>query len=155
MAGASSEKETDVPDPVARYSQSSLQDEPVEEEEEIAAAQLRKDDDDEIRPVDDGAESGEDGEKRRRPQLNLVKSYATGTSAVSAASEREKLEQKPWYKQPNPLRWGKIPPVPGERKEPPEYKAGFFNLLFFQWMAPLMQVSKLTMSLKSPFQAVK
>ncbi|KAK3944182.1 P-loop containing nucleoside triphosphate hydrolase protein [Diplogelasinospora grovesii] len=139
MAGASSEKETDVPDPVARYSQSSLQDELVEEEEKIAAAQLRKDNDDEIRPVDDGAESGEDGEKRRRPQLNLVKSYATGTSAVSAASEREKPEQKPWYKQPNPLRWGKIPPVPEERKVSPEYKAGFFNLLFFQWMGPLMQ----------------
>ncbi|KAK0636181.1 P-loop containing nucleoside triphosphate hydrolase protein [Bombardia bombarda] len=48
-------------------------------------------------------------------------------------------ESKPWYKQPNPLRWGKIPPVPKENAVCPEYKASFFSILFFGWMGPLMQ----------------
>ena len=130
-----------VPDPIARtYSQGSSE-EPIEDEKRIAEAQLRRNDDgdsDEIERA--GADGGEDPEKRA--ELGRMKSYATGTSAASTTpTTHANYKQKPWYKQPNPLRWGKIPPVPQERKVCPEHKAGFFSLLFFQWMAPLMTVS--------------
>ncbi|KAI0192755.1 P-loop containing nucleoside triphosphate hydrolase protein [Xylaria flabelliformis] len=46
--------------------------------------------------------------------------------------------QKPWYKTPNPLRWGGIPPIPKEPVESPEYKAGFLSQLTFGWLTPLM-----------------
>lgn len=77
---------------------------------------------------------GEDVE--RRNELNRMKS--TATSVTSAAATTRLPEQKPWYKQPNPLRWGKIAPVPYEKEVCPEYHAGFFNSLVFQWIAPLM-----------------
>ncbi|TWU73782.1 hypothetical protein ED733_003923 [Metarhizium rileyi] len=47
-------------------------------------------------------------------------------------------DAKPWYKQANPLRWGRTAPVPRERSVSPEYNAGFFSKLTFQWMTPLM-----------------
>ena len=42
----------------------------------------------------------------------------------------------------NPLRWGGIPKVPDERLVSREYQAGFFSKLTFQWMTPLMSVSR-------------
>nr|AKC92817.1 ATP-binding cassette transporter YOR1 [Chaetomium globosum] len=72
-----------------------------------------------------------------RGDLNRLRTTATATS-VATTSATKLPEQKPWYKQPNPLRWGKIPPVPKERVECPEHKAGFFSSLVFQWIAPLM-----------------
>lgn len=76
-------------------------------------------------------------------QLLRTKSSATDASATSAAASGPGLRQepKPWYKKLNPLRWGGIPPVPAERTVSREYKAGFFSVLTFQWMAPLMNVS--------------
>jgi hypothetical protein len=79
---------------------------------------------------------GEDGDER--DELNRMKSYATATSVTSATATNRLPVQKPWYKQPNPLRWGKIPAVPKERTVSPEHKAGFFSSLVFQWIAPLM-----------------
>ena len=67
---------------------------------------------------------------------------ATNTSVTTAATIHPHAEQKPWYKQPNPLRWGKIEPIPETRKPSPEHTAGFFNHLFFSWMGPLMSVSE-------------
>jgi ATP-binding cassette subfamily C (CFTR/MRP) protein 1 len=88
--------------------------------------------------ADEPIEDGEDANPRRR-DLDRVRTAATATSLTSTAAPTTRLpEQKPWYKQPNPLRWGKIPPVPKERQVCPEYKAGFLSKLFFQWMAPLM-----------------
>jgi len=149
MAGSIRERSDgdDVPDPIARtYSRASrsFQPEPTEEEEELAAAQLREAG---IRrnsieslagqPKDDDQDDAE-----KRVELNRLRSYATGTSAVSATTVNtaQNLESKPWYKQPNPMRWGKIPPVPTERDVCPEYKASFLSQLFFGWMQPLMQV---------------
>ncbi|KIN03816.1 hypothetical protein OIDMADRAFT_193722 [Oidiodendron maius Zn] len=48
-------------------------------------------------------------------------------------------KQKPWYKNPNPLRWGKIPPVPEVRTMSREYNAPFLSLVYFQWIAPIMK----------------
>ena len=135
------------PDPLAQsgFSQTS-RGEPVEEEKETADAQLsRRDssDGDDIERIVTGTDVGE-GVKRN--ELNRMKSYATATSATSAAPPTLPV-QKPWYKQPNPLRWGKVPEIPEERKVSPEYKAGFFGKLAFSWMGPLM-----TTGYKRPLQ---
>ncbi|GAB1315033.1 ATP-binding cassette transporter yor1 [Madurella fahalii] len=89
-----------------------------------------------IDAADRAVEGGEDGDGRNR--LNRMRSSATATSVASATTTDKLPEPRPWYKQPNPLRWGKIPPVPREREVCPEYKAGFFSAMIFQWIAPLM-----------------
>ncbi|KAL1836913.1 hypothetical protein VTJ49DRAFT_4504 [Mycothermus thermophilus] len=74
-----------------------------------------------------------------RPDLNRLRTAATATSFASTEAATSRLpEDKPWYKQPNPLRWGKTPPVPKEKEVSPEYTANFLSKLFFQWIAPLM-----------------
>lgn len=86
-------------------------------------------------------ESSDIDEKKGRPELRLTRSRATGTSVATTTANRQP-ESKPWYKTPNPLRWGGIPPVPAERAVSREYQAGFFSQMTFQWMAPLMNVSE-------------
>lgn len=78
----------------------------------------------------------------KRAELNRMRTNATNTSVTTAATIHPHAEQKPWYKQPNPLRWGKIEPIPETRRPSPEHNAGFFNHLFFSWMGPLMSVSE-------------
>jgi ATP-binding cassette subfamily C (CFTR/MRP) protein 1 len=54
-----------------------------------------------------------------------------------------KEERKTWQrviKIPFRRRRKQKTPVPTERQPSPEHKAGFFSLLTFQWMAPLMQL---------------
>jgi hypothetical protein len=79
------------------------------------------------------------GDLEKRPAVDRTKSYATDASAVS--SHVDAPVQKPWYKNINPLRWGKIPPVPKTRTVSREYNANFFSMIYFQWMAPMMSVS--------------
>lgn len=78
-----------------------------------------------------------------RPAIGeRLTSYATSASGASAiTASHVELKQKPWYKTPNPLKWGTIPAVPTERTVSREVTAGFFSLLTFQWMAPVMSVS--------------
>lgn len=70
---------------------------------------------------------------------------ATESDAVNANIDAKaastRPHAKPWYRTPNPLRWGGIPPVPDERVVSPEYSAGFLSLLTFGWMTPMMIVS--------------
>ena len=89
-----------------------------------------------------GSENGHN-EKENRPGLEHIKSYATTTSVITRTESQadEPTKRKPWYKKYNPLRWGKIPPVPETRKVSREYNAPFLSLVYFQWMAPLMSVS--------------
>ena len=68
---------------------------------------------------------------------------ATDISAITdlstvATKDEEPVKKKPWYRRLNPLRQGKIPPVPNERIVCREYNANFFSLLIFQWIHPLM-----------------
>lgn len=51
--------------------------------------------------------------------------------------------KKKWYRNLNPVRWQKIPPVPEQRSVSHEYGASFLSLVTFQWMAPLMKVGYL------------
>ncbi|RDL41304.1 p-loop containing nucleoside triphosphate hydrolase [Venustampulla echinocandica] len=81
-------------------------------------------------------------EKASEHAIQPTKSYATNTSGVTRTDSHvdRPVEPKPWYKQLNPLRWGGIPPVPQQRTMSREYTAGFFSLVYFQWVAPLMVV---------------
>lgn len=83
----------------------------------------------------------------RGPELQgvtLAASAATtitpATTATFATAPPGPPEKKPWHKKLNPLRWGSLPPVPAERMPSRECEAGFFSLLTFQWMSPLMSV---------------
>lgn len=106
----------------------------IEEEKRRGKENEDADDDDDD---DDGIETAVSANR-----LKATKSVATDASvATGAPSTVQPLPSKPWYKQPNPLRWGKIPPVPEERIISREYKASFFSKLTFQWMTPLMTVS--------------
>lgn len=95
---------------------------------------------DEILSHDDDGPSSSDEKPHRSspPDLKHTKSHATDVSVTPSTTASQRPVKKPWYKTPNPLRWGAIPPVPEERLESREYKAGFFSLVAFQWMAPLM-----------------
>lgn len=103
---------------------------------------------------DNGAKAEDEGEIRRHQQepiqtrqdheeMKRTQSQATDFSTLTRTTSRASVPQKSkkWYKQPNPLRWGSIPPVPKEREVSREYHAGWFSRLTFQWMAPLMNVS--------------
>lgn len=92
--------------------------------------------------ADEKDEDSDNDEKKVRHELKSTKSYATDASVATTTATRRQPESKPWYKTPNPLKWGGIPPVPDEKIVSREYKAGFFSLLTFQWMAPLMSVSE-------------
>jgi ATP-binding cassette subfamily C (CFTR/MRP) protein 1 len=67
----------------------------------------------------------------------------TGTSGFTDISEdsdaKSSLRRRKWYKT-NPLKWGPKPPIPKTREVCPEYTAGIFSRLTWQWMQPLMQV---------------
>nr|CAC28731.2 related to ATP-binding cassette transporter protein YOR1 [Neurospora crassa] len=123
---------------------------PDEKEKEISlpnpvADQRHRDDE-----IEEAHRSDEDVEKiaigssvveendEKRAELNRMRTNATNTSVTTAATIHPHVKPKPWYKQPNPLRWGKIAPIPETRRPSPEYNAGFFRSLFFSWMGPLM-----------------
>src|SRR4051812_48347954 len=74
--------------------------------------------------------------------LSRIESTATELTQTSTAIpvKTTEAEQLPWYHKINPLKRGPVPPVPEERAVCPEYNAGFFSLLTFQWMQPLMSV---------------
>lgn len=122
-------KDASAPTPLTRTPSQSSRDTPLPDDKETRGGGSDA--------VDRVAERGEDS--AMRGVLSRVKSDATATSITTATATGRLPEQKPWYKQPNPLRWGKTPPVPQEREVSPEYKAGFFSTLTFQWIAPLMK----------------
>ena len=78
-------------------------------------------------------------------------SAAEALSAGSASGEEAKdtdpsvqppARKKKWTRRFNPLRWQDPPPVPRERIVSREYGASVFSKMYFQWMSPLMKVSK-------------
>ncbi|KAL1862548.1 ATP-binding cassette transporter yor1 [Diaporthe australafricana] len=145
-------------DPLARVTSMNSEREQVEDEKEIAEAALQahsvdRDDDDDDDDAGEGmydyhSESDSNNEKEKgkattetRQEVHRTKSYATDTSATTQATSHHPADEqakKPWYKKINPLRWGKVPPVPEEREVSHEHKASFFSQLFFAWQGPLM-----------------
>lgn len=98
-------------------------------------------------PVATGAEKDlEAGPDTRSSRGNLSRLQSRSSGYTDASSDitdtkSSTIGKKRWYKKANPLKWGPKPPVPKTREVCPEYKAGWFSLLTFQWMAPLMTVS--------------
>jgi len=89
--------------------------------------------------------SEEDAHKNdKKPTFDRTKSYATVTSVVTRTDSHvdDPAQKQSWHRKLNPLRWGGIPPVPETRKVCREYNAPFLSLVYFQWVAPLMSVSR-------------
>jgi ATP-binding cassette subfamily C (CFTR/MRP) protein 1 len=79
--------------------------------------------------------------EQQQLDVSRTKSYATDASAITGIESHVDEPKKPWYKQLNPLRWGKVPPVPETRGVSREYTASFLSLVYFQWVAPMMAAS--------------
>jgi hypothetical protein len=75
-----------------------------------------------------------------RVNLSRTQSATSAFTDVSEDSEpKSSIRRRKWYRT-NPLKWGPRPPVPKEREVCPEYTAGIFSRLTWQWMQPLMNV---------------
>jgi ATP-binding cassette, subfamily C (CFTR/MRP), member 1 len=86
-------------------------------------------------------DNGNEADGPKRAALAPTKSYATDTSAATGATgalQDSGQHKKHWYSKFNPLRWGKVPPIPDEPTVSREQAAGFWSLLTFAWMGPLM-----------------
>ncbi|TKA35153.1 hypothetical protein B0A54_13948 [Friedmanniomyces endolithicus] len=97
--------------------------------------------------VEDSSSSNDDDEKEReknivRPAVERTQSTWTTTSAATSIAQPQEppARKQTWSEKLNPLKRKKLPPIPESRAVSREYGAGFFNKLYFQWMAPLMSV---------------
>jgi hypothetical protein len=84
----------------------------------------------------DGDEKPHVSEKATRPTLKRLQSSATGVSEVSTVPPPPK---RTTWERINPLKRNPEP-VPKVRGPSPEYPAGFFSMLSFHWVTPLMKV---------------
>lgn len=87
----------------------------------------------------------------RRRTLSRLQSRNSGYSEFSdvASVKSTQNAKKKWYRRLNPLKWGSDPPIPTSRGVSREYNASFFSRLTFEWMSPLMTVSKAQVSKRS------
>jgi len=75
-----------------------------------------------------------------RTQSTWTQTTGTSAAASTADAEAQAPRKRTWGERLNPLKRKKPIPVPEERQPSREYKAKFFSVLYFQWMAPLMNV---------------
>ncbi|KAK7432766.1 ATP-binding cassette transporter yor1 [Neonectria magnoliae] len=80
----------------------------------------------------------DDDDESKGSELRVTRTSASVATTATHATTQPESKKKAWHKKLNPLRWGSPPPVPQEKLPSREKKAGFFSLLTFQWMAPLM-----------------
>jgi ATP-binding cassette subfamily C (CFTR/MRP) protein 1 len=142
MAEPGGEKELKAPDALAAAVEPTSE-EPHDSDSSIAAALNEKDSDKAGKAGRISSSDDEIENQEPRPDLAATKSYATDASAVSAiTTPTAHADKRPWYRNLNPLRWGHAPPVPKERMVSREYNANFISKVTFQWMGPLMSVSR-------------
>jgi ATP-binding cassette subfamily C (CFTR/MRP) protein 1 len=132
------------------------EEEELDKEIATAAAESVHDEDDNADAAEEKLSEGEgeggsekDGQgSAQRRQLARLQSTITETSiaTTTAGTQSPDDAKRKWYQRLNPLRWGKVPPVPEERTVCPEANASFFSMLIFQWMAPLMSVRETTLT---------
>jgi ATP-binding cassette subfamily C (CFTR/MRP) protein 1 len=78
--------------------------------------------------------------RNSRVDLSRTQSATSAFTDISEDSDaKSSIRRRKWYRT-NPLKWGPRPPVPKEREVCPEYTAGIFSRLTWQWMQPLMNV---------------
>ncbi|OCL11568.1 hypothetical protein AOQ84DRAFT_229156 [Glonium stellatum] len=75
-----------------------------------------------------------------RKYLSRSESRVTDLSDDVVDAKSEASGRKKWYQRLNLLKRRKKPSVPEVRQVSREYHAGFFSLMTFQWMAPLMSI---------------
>lgn len=93
-----------------------------------------------IQPPANDDDAPRDDDKATEPVLAQARSHTTSASGAPTISTMTN-EQKPWYRNWNPLRWGSVAPVPKERVISPEAQAGVWSRLIFSWVGPVMVVS--------------
>jgi len=117
-------------------------DEPVSKvEKDIANADTRKDENAGKKVVEDVEDEGDVALSRN--ELTRTRSNWTGTSGESGGEKKTaegQIVKESRKSKLNPLKWGKMPPVPKEREVSREYTAGLLSKITFQWMSPLMNV---------------
>ncbi|KAL1588310.1 hypothetical protein WHR41_02807 [Cladosporium halotolerans] len=92
----------------------------------------------------EASSSGDDLDKeKKRLQVERTQSnwtQGTGTSYASDAPQDDEPtpRKQTWSERLNPLKSRYPPPVPKERIPSREWKAGFFSIMYFQWINPLM-----------------
>ncbi|KIW01785.1 uncharacterized protein PV09_06957 [Verruconis gallopava] len=74
-----------------------------------------------------------------RPTLSRKQTNATAVTELSQTTEATEPPKRSLWKRINPLKRNP-PPVPEVRGPSREYTAGFFSLLTFHWVTPLMSV---------------
>lgn len=95
-------------------------------------------------------DAGEKHASDTKHQPGVVKraSYSSDVSSsdggLETKSQSTQDQHDSWLDRANPLKKSNKPPVPTQRDVSREHGAGFFSLLTFQWMAPLMSVSRRT-----------
>lgn len=82
--------------------------------------------------------------KHNRAPMTRTGSNWTTTTETSVATEQQAVDETPrkqtWSEKLNPFKHAVLPPIPKERALSREHQAGFFSVLTFQWMSPLMGV---------------
>ncbi|EEP77403.1 hypothetical protein UREG_02252 [Uncinocarpus reesii 1704] len=85
-----------------------------------------------------------DDEKDPRFSSSTSGADSSGKTQNDNADQIESIQRRTrWYSKLNPLRLRRPPPVPKERSVSRESKAGFFSVITFQWMSPLMMTGYL------------
>ncbi|KAF7562107.1 hypothetical protein G7046_g2035 [Stylonectria norvegica] len=128
MADPRDDKELKVPDVEAAVIQPTNEERPIDSDDDR---------------IDKYSEKDHEGLNNKESDGADLKTTRTDASAATTATRVTTTSQappkkKPWYKRLNPLRWGAPPPTPNERLISREYQAGFFSVLTFQWVNPLM-----------------
>ena len=75
----------------------------------------------------------------KRTQTNTTTATSIVTTEPSEVDPTEP-RKRTWSEKLNPLKSKHLPPVPEKRKVSREQQAGFFSMLTFQWIAPIMSV---------------
>jgi ATP-binding cassette subfamily C (CFTR/MRP) protein 1 len=123
------------------------QSEPVAEEPIVVGTQKELNEETVLeKEVTEEAESssnGDDVSKEKRLRVQRTESnwtQGTGTSYASSVQQDQgpAPRKQTWGEKLNPLKSRYPPPVPSERIPSREHQAGFFSVLYFQWINPLM-----------------
>ena len=123
------------------------QSEPVAEEPKVVGSKEEMNEetvlDKEAVEEAESSSNGDDVAKEKRLGVQRTASnwtQATGTSYASSVQQEAELapRKQTWSEKLNPLKSRYPPPVPSERIPSREHKAGFFSVLYFQWINPLM-----------------
>jgi ATP-binding cassette subfamily C (CFTR/MRP) protein 1 len=82
-----------------------------------------------------------EAEKALESKISSATESDAVDSSIRTTAKASQSHTRAWYRTPNPLRWGGMPPIPDERIVSPEYNAGFLSQLTFAWITPMMVVS--------------